>query len=62
MNEILQEVEDYIRSVEDSSVRRMLMYRYIDKLTWRQVARKMGDGYTEDAVRKSVCIYLDRTY
>lgn len=41
---------DYISTAQDSEMRQILILRYIDGLTWRQVARKMGragDGSTE---------------
>jgi DNA-directed RNA polymerase specialized sigma subunit len=41
---------EFIEAVEDSEMRQILILRYIDGLTWRQVARKMGragDGSTE---------------
>ena len=45
------EVEDYIQSIYDSRVRRIMRYRYMDDMTWRQVAHKMGNTSTEDSVR-----------
>jgi len=49
--ELTNEVEDYIQSLTDSRIRRILRYRYIDNMTWRQVAHKMGGRATEDSVR-----------
>lgn len=52
--ELLQtekEAEEYIFSIQDSSVRRIMKYRYIDGLTWQQVAVKMGPKYTADGCR-----------
>ena len=45
------EVEEYIQSIEDSRIRRIMRYRYIDNLTWQQVATRMGKGYTKDYCR-----------
>lgn len=45
-----EEMLEYISTVEDSEMRQILMLRYIDGLTWPQVARRMGrqgDGSTE---------------
>ncbi len=42
-------VEQYINSVEDSRMRSILTYRYIDGLSWQQVANKIGGGNTEDS-------------
>lgn len=53
LNELIgakEEMLDYIGTVADSEMRQILILRYMDGLTWRQVARKMGragDGSTE---------------
>lgn len=53
LNELItvkEEMLDYIGTVTDSEMRQILILRYVDGLTWRQVARKMGragDGSTE---------------
>lgn len=52
----LIEVEDYIETIEDSRKRMILRYRYIDKLSWNEVAKKLGPGNCADSVR----IELDR--
>ena len=49
--EKLNEVEDYIESIKDSRIRRIMRYRYIDNLTWQQVARRMGMNHTADGCR-----------
>ena len=49
----LNEVEDYIQSISDSRMRRVLRYRYIDNLSWQQVAFRMGKNHTADSCRKS---------
>ncbi len=45
-----EEMLDYISTVKDSEMRQILILRYMDGLTWPQVARRMGrhgDGSTE---------------
>ena len=46
--------EKYIQSINDPLLRLVLGYRYIDRLTWSQVARRIGSGTTRDACRKMV--------
>lgn len=46
------EVEEYIQSIPDSRIRRILRHRFIDNLTWYQVAIRMGGKTTEESVRK----------
>lgn len=53
LNELMDKVEDineYISTVDDSEMRQILSLRYINGLTWQQVAYHMGmagDGSTE---------------
>ncbi len=46
--------EEFINGLDDARMRRMLQYRYIDDLTWIQVAHKMGGRHTEDSCKKAV--------
>lgn len=59
IDEQLAAVEQYINSVEDSRMRRILTYRYIDGLSWQQVAWKMGGGNTANGIRMAVDRYLN---
>lgn len=45
------EAEEYIQSIPDSSMRRIMRYRYMNGFTWQQVAREMGPGYSADGCR-----------
>lgn len=47
------EVEEYIQSIEDSRVRRIMRYRYLDNLTWQQVAHRMGKHHTAEGCRSA---------
>lgn len=49
----LTEVEEFITRIEDSHIRRIVRFRVVDGLTWKQVAHRMGGGNTEDGVRKA---------
>ena len=49
--EKIVQVEEFINSIDDSYMRRIINYRFIDNLSWVQVSFKMGAGYTEDSVR-----------
>ena len=46
-----EEIEDYIQKIEDSGIRRIARFRYIDGLKWKEVAVRMGKGYSEDFCR-----------
>lgn len=41
--ELTNEVEDYIQSLTDSRIRRILRFRFIDDLRWFQVAQQMDN-------------------
>ena len=49
----LTEVEEFIGRIEESHIRRIVRFRVVDGLTWKQVAHRMGGGNTEDGVRKA---------
>lgn len=51
---MLDEVETYIAAVPDSERRMIMRYYYQDGRTWSEVARILGEGYTEDAIRISM--------
>jgi predicted RNase H-like nuclease (RuvC/YqgF family) len=50
--EVFTEAEEFIELVDNSRMRRILRYRYIDKLSWVQVAVRMGGNTTDESVRK----------
>jgi len=51
VTENVQAVEDFIQSVADSRMRRLLRYRYLDGLGWTEVAIRMGGKHTADSCR-----------
>lgn len=52
----VEQIEAYIYHVEDSLIRQLLIYRYVEGLRWNDIAAKMGGGYSADYLR----IMLDR--
>lgn len=55
-----QQLMDYISSVQDSHIRRILTYRFVDGNSWTKVAMRMGGGNTENNVKKACYRYLRR--
>ncbi len=51
-------LERYISGIDDSLTRQIFTYRFVDGLTWRQVADRIGGRNTEDGCRKAVQRYL----
>lgn len=56
----LSRLNRYIDSIEDSHIRMIMSLRYINGLSWRQVAFSIGGGNTEDSVRKMHDRYLQK--
>ena len=44
----------YIETVYDSQMRMILALRYINGLSWRQIAFSIGGGNTEESIRQMV--------
>ena len=47
----LNRLNCYINTVDDSKMRMILSLRYINGLSWLQIAFSIGDGNTSDSVR-----------
>ena len=56
--ELTNDVDDYINSLTDSRMRRMIRYKFFDELSWVQVAHRMGGKYTADGCRMAVERFL----
>lgn len=54
--ELTNSVEEYINSIKDSKMRRIIQYRIIDGLSWYEVADKIGGKATSDSCR----MYFER--
>jgi hypothetical protein len=55
----LNRLNRYIQSIDDSEMRMILALRYVNGLSWRQIAFSMGGGNTEDGVKKTAYRYLN---
>ncbi|NCC06731.1 MAG: hypothetical protein EOM30_01485 [Clostridia bacterium] len=53
-------LERWICDVPDSLLRMIFTLRFINGLTWLQVALHIGGGNTEDSVKKACYRYLDK--
>lgn len=54
----LNRLNAYIDGVEDSLTRQILTLRYVNGLSWQQVADSVGGANTEDSVKKTCYRYL----
>lgn len=49
----LMDIEIYIATIDDSLTRQIVMYRCCQLKSWQEVADKLGEGFTAEAVRQS---------
>lgn len=56
----LNRLNRYIESIEDSQIRMIITLRYVNGLSWRQIAFSIGGGNTEDGVKKLAYRYLKK--
>lgn len=58
--ETLNEVEEFISSVKDSHMRRIINLRFVENLTWNEVADRIGGGNTENSVKRAFHRFMDK--
>ena len=51
----------YIANVQDSLTRQIMALRFVNGMSWNQVAMSVGGGNTADGVRKQVTRYLKQS-
>lgn len=54
-------LERYIAGVDDSLIRQILTLRFVEGLSWRKVAHKIGGNNTEDGVRIACFRYVAKS-
>ena len=59
--ETLNQVEEFIASVDDSRMRRIITLRFLENLSWNKVADRIGGGNTEDSVKKAFYRFMENT-
>ena len=52
------EIEEFIAHVPDSRIRRIINLRFVEGLTWNQVADRIGGGNTDESVKKMYQRYI----
>lgn len=51
----------YIAGIDDSFMRQIISLRFINGLTWNQVAQRIGGGNTEEGVKKACYRYIRKS-
>lgn len=54
-------LKKYIRTVDDYQMRRIMSYRFVELLTWDQMAARIGGGNTAASVRMAFTRFLKQT-
>lgn len=57
----LNRLNRYIQGLEDSEMRMILSLRYINGLSWQQIAFSIGGGNSEDSVKKKAYRFLKKS-
>lgn len=57
--ELQEEVNDFIKNIDDSLVRQAITLRYINGMSWQIVAKEMGSNTTADSIRMAVNRYMN---
>ena len=60
LKNMIEGVETYVFNMDDSECRRAATFKYIDKMSWKEVAKQMGKGYTADGCRMMVERYIKK--
>ncbi|MGN0506653.1 MAG: hypothetical protein ACI4FZ_08835 [Lachnospiraceae bacterium] len=51
----------YIKEIDDSLVRQIIEYKYVQCLTWEETASKIGGENSGESLRKALQRYMKRT-
>lgn len=55
----LSDIDDFVSTIDDSRMRIIISLRFIDGLSWNQVADAIGGGNTEDSVRMAFNRFIE---
>ncbi len=54
-------LEEFIKSVSDYQMRLILLLRFVDLLSWEDIAKRIGGNNTADGLRKACNRFLQKT-
>lgn len=58
--ETINNVEIFITQIDDSFMRRIINLRFIEKLSWGEVAKRMGGANNEDNIKKAFYRFMEK--
>lgn len=56
----LNKLDRYVRNIDDSFIRQIIIYRFINNFSWTKIAWKIGGNNTAEGVRKKLYRYLNK--
>ena len=56
----LSQIREFVDNIDDEYIKSIVTYRFIEGMSWRQVAFKMGGGNTEACVKMAYKRYIDK--
>lgn len=57
----LSEIREMVDSIEDEIIKAIITYRFIDGLSWRDVAQRMGGNNTEASAKMAYRRYINKS-
>lgn len=60
VHETAVHIEEFINTIEDSRIRRIITFKYIKGMTWNQTAKAMGGSHTADSCRMDLKRFLKK--
>ena len=54
-------IENYIANIEDLEIKQIIRYRFLDLLSWEQIALKLGTGQDRTTISKKIRNFLDNS-
>lgn len=60
LHDLTNKVEEYITTINNSRIRLLITYRYVENLRWREIAKRFGVGNTEDGCRMELERFLQK--
>ena len=58
--ESLKQVEVFVSGIDDSRMRRIITLRFVDNLSWNEVADRIGGGNTEGSVKMAFQRFMEK--
>lgn len=55
------DIEQWMDSVDDSLVRQIIRYKFLEGLSWHEVECRIGGGNKADSLKKKLYRYIDKS-